>query len=286
ECPMARLSQMFDVLSNVTVDAIIAPYFVSEEILAKQHFKLLKPDDLVLLDRKYPSFWLFRCILEQGGDFCARMAIDKWSVLVGNFLKTGLKEQIVEIKPSWDARKKCQKYGLPATPFKLRLIRIVLDTGEIEVLATSLLDMALYPYALFKDLYHKRWPVEEQYELFKSRIEIANFTGKSVEAVKQDFHARVFMSNLTAMLAFPVHAQITEKCKDAKLDYKINWTQALAKMKISGILLFFRKLPIRIIKKLQSLFLKNISAVRPGRKYPKKPKLIKKSYAFAYKPIS
>ena len=273
-------------MNNVTVDAIIAPYFVSEEILAKQHFKLLKPKDLVLLDRKYPSSWLLRCIIEQGGDFCARMAIEKWSVLVGDFLKTGLKEQIVELKPGWEARKKCRQYGLPTTPLKLRLIRIVLDSGEIEVLATSLLDTELYPYQLFKNLYHKRWSVEEHYALFKSRIEIGNFTGKSVEAVKQDFHARVFMSNLTAMLAFPVHPQITEKCKDTKLDYKINWTQALAKMKMSAILLFFRKLPIRMIKKLHALFLDNSSAVRPGRKFPRKPKIIKKSYGFAYKPIS
>ena len=283
ECPMARLSQMFDVLNNVTVDQMIAPYFVSEEIMAKQHFKHLKANDLVLLDRKYPSFWLFQDVLQQGADVCARMPIDKWTVLVGNFLATGLQEQIVEFKPGWDAKKKCRQYDLPTTPIKLRLIRVELDTGETEVLATSLLDMQLYPYEVFKELYHQRWPVEEQYKLLKSRIEIANFTGYSVEAIKQDFYARVFMSNLTAMLAFPVHKKIAQTYQHCKLQYKINWTQALAKMKHAGVLLFHRKLPQRIIASLHELFVENVSAVRPGRAFPRKMKSFRKKYAMAYK---
>jgi hypothetical protein len=40
-------------------------------------------------------------------------------------------------------------------------VRIELDSGETEVLITSLLDQTRYPYAVFKDLYHQRWPVEE-----------------------------------------------------------------------------------------------------------------------------
>ena len=285
-CPMARLSQMFDVLNNITVDASIAPCKTGEKALAAEHIEHISPADLVLFDRGYAAFWLFQLILRKKANFCARLPTDVWTKVVGDFLETDLKEQIIDLEPSFEAKKACEELGLPTTPIKVRLLRIDFDNDEFEVLITSLLDTKCFPYKLFKDLYHKRWPVEEQYELLKSRIEIGNFTGKSVLAIKQDFYARVFMSNLTAMLAFPIHDQIAEKHKDAKLVYKINWTQALAKMKISGMLLFFRKHPIRIIKKLHELFLKTISAVRPGRKYPRKPKIIRKSYAFAYKPIA
>ena len=48
-------------------------------------------------------------------------------------------------------------------------------------------------------------------------------------AVQQDFYARVFMASLTAMLAFPVHEKIVAKHENSKLEYKINWTQALEK---------------------------------------------------------
>jgi len=148
----------------------------------------------------------------------------------------------------------CAQLGLPATPLKLRLIRIDLGTKEPEVLITSLMDTAAYPHALFKELYHDRWPVEESYKFFKSRIELENFTGKSVEAVKQDFYARIFMLNLTSMMALPVQDLINTNHKDCKYSYQICWTQALAKTKNVGILLFIRETIAPIIAKLQKLF--------------------------------
>ena len=64
-----------------------------------------------------------------------------------------------------------------------------------------------------------------------------NFTGKSVESVKQDFFARIFMSNLTSIVAFPTHDAIQENHRNSGLEYKINRTQALAKMRNCGILM-------------------------------------------------
>ena len=285
-CPMARLSQMFDVLNHVTIDSIISPCEIGEQTLAAQHFDYLASNDLVLLDRNYPAFWLFQLMIAKGAHFCARLAVDQWTVVAGNFVATGLNEQVIEIQPTHEAKKKCAELELPISPIKIRLIRVELESGEIEVLATNLFDEELYPHAIFKELYHDRWPVEEQYKLLKSRIEIANFTGKSVEAVKQDFYARVFIANLTAMLASPVHEEITEKHKNSKLAYQINWTQALAKMKNSGILLFFREQVMDIIHKLHKLFLENVCAVRPGRTFPRKKSVKKRAFAFAYKPIS
>ena len=50
--------------------------------------------------------------------------------------------------------------GLEASPLRLRLIRVELESGEIEVLITSLTDEQKFPYEIFMDLYHKRWLVE------------------------------------------------------------------------------------------------------------------------------
>ncbi|MGA1839223.1 MAG: transposase, partial [bacterium] len=161
-----------------------------------------------------------------------------------------------------------------------------LHKHEPEVLITSLMDTATYPHSLFKKLYHDRWLVEESYKLFKSRIELENFTGKSVEAVKQDFYARIFMLNLTSMLAFPVQDLINTNHKDCKYSYQISWTQALAKMKNVGILLFVREMIAPIIVKLQKLFLWSVVPIRPGRKFSRKSRFHQRRYAFAYKPIS
>ena len=68
-CPKARVSQMFDVLNKVTLDAIISPKENGERALAAAHFEHLQAGDLVLLDRGYPAFGLFVLILRQNAQF-------------------------------------------------------------------------------------------------------------------------------------------------------------------------------------------------------------------------
>ena len=77
--PKARVSQMFDVLNQVTVDAIIAPKKQGTRVLAAEHLKGVTPGDLILLDRGYPAWQLFVMIMEQGAAYCAR--ISGWNVV-------------------------------------------------------------------------------------------------------------------------------------------------------------------------------------------------------------
>ena len=44
---------------------------------------------------------------------------------------------------------------------------------------------------------HQRWFVEEDLKLMKNRLTVENWSGKSLEAVQQDFHAKIFAKNLT-----------------------------------------------------------------------------------------
>jgi hypothetical protein len=104
--------------------------------------------------------------------------------------------------------------------------------------------------------------------------------------VKQDFYARVFMLNLTSMLAFPVQDHIDTNHKDCKYSYQIRLTQALAKMKNVGILLFSRETIAPITVKLQKLFLWSVVPIRLGRKFLRKSRFYQRRFAFAYKPIS
>ncbi len=54
DCPIARVSQMFDVLNNLSIDAIISPKSVGECELAAQHF-LNPPPDRSYLTRPWLS---------------------------------------------------------------------------------------------------------------------------------------------------------------------------------------------------------------------------------------
>ena len=168
-CPMARVSQLFNVMSKTTLDTIISPKNNGERELAHQHFHWINSDDLVLLDRGYAAFWLFKSIVTKQAHFCARICNTQWKP-IRKFFHSGAKEKIVTIHPAFYALKKCRELGLDTEPLKLRLVRIDLENGDTEILITSLLNTLIFPQSEFAGLYHLRWSVEEDYKIIKQRL--------------------------------------------------------------------------------------------------------------------
>jgi hypothetical protein len=170
---------------------IISPKKEGEIELAAFHCLKLEKRDLILLDRGYPAYWLFKLILAQGAQFCARISYKKWNV-VKRFYESGKPEKIVKLHASALSKKKCMELEYDVHPLEVRLIRVELDSGETEILITSLTDMDAFPKELFANLYHLRWPIEEDYKTAKYRVQIENFSGKTIHSVYQDFHAKIF----------------------------------------------------------------------------------------------
>jgi hypothetical protein len=78
------------------------------------------------------------------------------------------------------------------------------------------MDNEKYPLEDIAELYHYRWNEEESYKLFKARMELENFSGKTALAVKQDFFAKVFIMSLCANLAFPVEEKVKKEYEREK----------------------------------------------------------------------
>lgn len=55
--PLARVSQLFDILNKLTIHAGLHPYRIGEREMAMHHGPFLQSNDLLLLDRGYPSFY-------------------------------------------------------------------------------------------------------------------------------------------------------------------------------------------------------------------------------------
>lgn len=284
--PMARISQMFDPLNRVTTHALITPKSIGEREMAANHFEQLNERDLVLLDRGYPAFWLFKLILSRNAHFCSRISSKKWNV-VRKFVQSGQAEQIVSIEAPVTSKKACQDHNLDTRPLRLRLISIELDSGEVEVLITSLIDCKKYACHIFKKLYHDRWPVEEDYKVMKCRIDMENFSGQSKLSVYQDFHARVFSKNVTSMLSFAAQRTVEKATENRELSYKVNFTQALSTMRDTIVILFQRSQTaiLTLISDILETFAMAIEPVRPGRKYPRNHKRAQRKYCLNYKPI-
>ncbi len=118
----------------------------------------------------------------------------------------------------------------------MRLIRVELK-NEVEILITNLVDKKHYPKCVFKALYYLRWGIEECYKRQKSWLEIENFSGKSALSVRQDYYAKIVTLNLTSMMVHESQKIAAHKYDKRRLKYKINFTQALSKMKDSVVVL-------------------------------------------------
>jgi Transposase DDE domain. len=282
---LALCSMLYDVMNLLTVDSEIAPYSSSERELFYHHLEYTMEDDLILMDRGYPSIGLFFLLQAKGLHFCARMK-ESWWKEIDKFGKSGEKESIVSFRLPGKGHKLLNDYPKwQDKDLKCRLVRVELPNGESEILCTSLTDMEKYPHEDFCELYHYRWNEEEGYKLFKCRVEVEDFSGKTAVAVKQDFYAKIFLMTLAAAYAFPIEEKVREEYKadkERKYDQKINRTNALSMTRNILIGVFLRKQFQKAIKAFDDNVSKTREIIRPGRSVDRKQKP-KKLYCMNYK---
>ena len=151
----------------------------------------------------------------------------------------------------------------------MRLVRVELNTGEVEVLATSLLDEQAYPTVWFAKLYQLRWGVEELYKRDKLRLEIENFSGRTPLSLRQDFHAKILAENLTAIFVLLAQQLVDQRYAHRKRCYQVNFANALSKMKNNIIRVLLDSSPMPLCCQLIEKISQSTEAVRPNRTFPR-----------------
>jgi hypothetical protein len=267
--PQARLSVLYDVLNRLGLETRVEGFCTGEASIVREHFSLLKPGDVLLLDRLFAGYELFAKVLACGADFVCRCQTRSFKAVAELFARdeAGV-SQIVTLK----APARALKAGLPAQ-LRVRLVTLRLSTGELEVLATSLLDEAAYPKEDFGWVYIQRWGIETYYGVLKGRLDLENFSGRTLEAVLQDIHATVFLSNLESVVTAPVADSLPSPGKDGrKHGVKINRAVSFHAIKSRMFDLLMGPGSVeQILRKLQRLFVANLVTVRPERRPPRKP---------------
>lgn len=204
--PMARLSQLLDVDSGLSWHAQVTPLDRCERVLAVEHLAHLPADAITLYDRGYPGFLLLAWHRKLARQFCMRVARG-YHAGVDALLDSAEAPLQICIKANAAARRRCHEQGVDAAPLIVRLVRIVLSTGEVEVLMTSLQDER-YTNDEFRALYAQRWSVEGDFRIQKSRLQIENFSGKRLHVIAQDVHAKILTKNLACWLTACAQASL------------------------------------------------------------------------------
>ena len=267
---ICRVSIMYDLLNEIVLDGKLCHFGIGEVTLSREHIQLAQANDIIIMDRAYPSFESMYEMKARGIHFVYRCKTT-FSNRVTTFYESQKKEAIIEITPAQNHSFKNLPYSKDEI-IKARMIRIELPSGETELLMTSLLDKEQYPYADFKNLYFTRWGIETYYNRFKNIIGVEHFSGTSDQFIQQEFNCALYMSNMQSILTKEAQNEADEKYQHRKYEYKINSSLSLCFIRSRLIELFTsKKNSETIMQELKKLFVANVIPVRPNRKFERKP---------------
>ena len=275
----ARCSILYDLENNMIVGGALASYKTGErEMLLtllnenkKNGFK-----ELVILDRGYPSFDLAYELKKRKMDFLMRIKSD-FSGAVSDFVQGDKQDDIIELQPGKNTNF-FEKLYTRKTAITVRLVKVLLESGEVEILMTSLLNAKEYDLSLFKELYFKRWGIETLYDKLKNKLKIEDFTGYSETSILQDFYCTLFLSNVQSLLVSEANDELKmQHITDKKYEYKVNTNLSIGFIKTRIIDLFLKESDEEeTLKELEGLFLKTLIPIRPNRSYERNPNKYRK----------
>ena len=269
--PEARLSVVYDLLNRIGLDARLEPSTVGEVALALQQLEHLQPGDAAVNDRGFTGYLYLAAVAQRGRHFIGRCSTGSFLAAQEMFRlnKANQSKEVWLFAPP-DQKAECQRLGLPLK-MRVRFVSLRLPSGELEVLATSLRDEALYPTEEFLTVYHWRWGHETFHLMLKGRLELENFSGRTVEAIRQDVQAAVLLANLESVLSEPTQAALREESTPETQPRQVNRSNSYHALKDQVLDLLYRDIPIPIvINKLMKLFKGSPVAVRPNRQVPRR----------------
>jgi hypothetical protein len=271
--PEARLSVVYDLLNRVGLDARLEPSTMGEVALAIQQLEHLQSGDIEINDRGFTGYVYLASVWQRSQHFIGRCSTGSFLTAQEMFRRNRANQsQVVWLFASPGQKAECRRLGLPLK-MRVRFVSLRLPTGELEVLATSLLDEALYPTEEFLTVYHRRWGHETFHLMLKGRLELENFSGRTVEAIRQDVQAAVLLANLESVLSEPTQAALTEQSTSETQPLQVNRSNSYHALKDQVLDLLYRDIPAStVIEKLMKLFKGSPVAVRPDREAPRRRK--------------
>lgn len=270
---------LYDLLNDIGIKGALTKAHSGEnELMFRDLWSATQDDDVLVLDRGKASYYLLAKAVKDKRHLVVRMPQRKFAV-VDEFVKSDKLEALVKIKvtPRTRSFEKVKAENL-AEEVEVRLMKFELESGEQEVLLTTLLDRRSYPQEEFYQVYGSRWGDETYYDRIKNVFELERFSGQSEEAIKQDFYGVIFLASLESVLSKEVEQEMKEVVEKASTEKEVVGSEAQVNHAVSyvalvervGNLLADEKTSLdEVMKELEYLFRQNPTRKRKGRKYPR-----------------
>jgi hypothetical protein len=266
---MARTFFCYDVLNNLMLSARITPYKQAEIITAYEQVETYEPDMIVVYDRNFCNYKTVFLHYNQEREIKFVIRVKEYMQVAKELLQSNKKSIVTHLYPSVGTVSNLKtggyiissRHGLP-----VRLVKVILENGTIEILMTNLFDQTEFPDKVFKQLYFYRWGVETHIGMQKNVLQMEMFSGHSLQSILQDFYASIFMINLHSIIIKAAEDKPIQSCH-CKHRYQLNKSVTFSLVKDSVLDLFMKSKSNEIIEELLTKLHRFKLPIRKGRTY-------------------
>jgi len=254
--PSAGVSVLYDVLHGWPLDPIITCTDMNERTECEKHINFLcdtlthiARKSILTIDRGYPSLDLFAKLQTSSLKFVARCSTKSMLQITG----APIGESIVTLKNGMTAR----------------VVKFALPSGDIEALATNLFDL---PVERIVELYALRWGIEMAYFRLKRELSVEKFSGKTPNAIRQDFWASMVLMQAVAVFQKEADEAVLDRQKDkpAKHQNRARTSDLIITLRDRFIFAVLCDNPMFRVAEMEHVIktmARAVSPVRPGRSF-------------------
>jgi len=264
-------SVCYDLLNDLALDATLGKQQAEKESIFTSHLPVTTPGDVIVLDRGYADYGVMAFLLHHQRDFVIRMPRRR-AGLSRAFWDGRQRDQVLALPMPERQRPFVQHHELAAS-LQVRFVKIALANGEVEVVATSLLDAKGVPVTALKTLYGWRWGIETYYDRLKNIFEVERFSGRTVRSIEQDFFGVIFLTTLESVLSKAAEAELVQESTFAQRKHVAQVNHAVSYLALVdhtvALLLDPPGTVDETLATLHFLFKTNPTLHRSGRQFPR-----------------
>lgn len=271
--PQCLVSTAYDVFRRIPVARTMVSIHGSEQKEALGMISKMPENGVILFDRGYPNFGLLKALSQNyTGFFLMRCKTRKTFPVLYDFIDSNQIETELWIEPSRN-----YLYSLPKkdrslqNPIKVRVIKLEGSDGSLSVLLTNLYDQNEYKTDEVKDLYFRRWEVEDHYRNEKVVMEVEKFHARTENGIRQELLAACIMTVICRLLM-----ALSQVLTDSK-EIEPQFTHAINTIAMEAAVLAPDQ-PQQSIEIFKELIeeIARVKYYRTKKKRPSQPRIIKK----------
>lgn len=188
--------------------ADLVPIQYERDLVADVHVQYRRPDAIYLYDRLYCSYEFIAWHVQRQEHFVIRCPLKSTFRLVEEFADDPTRDdELVTLSVPHERRAVIRERELPKD-VTVRLVKITLPSGGVEVLMTSLVDDEAFPREAIGELYAMRWGAETSINYLKTVMATENWSGRTHHVILQDFYSTVFLFSLANVLSARVNHEL------------------------------------------------------------------------------